>query len=153
MIEEQLGSHFPKVGWMGQEWFVKTTGGGFAGPGPNVFDASSVQVDHKGVLNLSVRNTGQQWVCAEVMSKNLMHFGSYEFVVQGDVYNLDPNVVFSLFLYPAQQDSSSAGTSEIDIEFTRWGNSKAENLHYTVFPHSAWGQKEAPVSKSLVFNY
>lgn len=76
-IDQQLDSHFPKINWMGQDWYVKTTSGNVVGPGPNIFDASSVQVDHKGALNLSIRNNGSQWLCAEVMSKNLFTFGNF----------------------------------------------------------------------------
>lgn len=100
---------------MGQDWYIKTTGGNFVGPGPNIFDASSAQVDHKGILNLSIKNNGAQWICAEVMSKNLFQYGNFEWIVQGDVYNIDPNVVFSMFLYPHVQEMGSAGTNEIDI--------------------------------------
>lgn len=49
------------------------------------------------------------------MSKNLFHYGNYEFIIQGDVYNIDPNVVFSMFLYPPAQEVAPPGTSEIDI--------------------------------------
>ena len=110
-VDMQLSSYFPRISWMGQEWYVKTTGGSSVGPGPNVFDSSSVQVDHKGILNLSIRNNGSQWICAEVMSKNYFHFGNYEWIVQGDVYNLDPNVVFSMFLYPPLHEIGAEGTN------------------------------------------
>ena len=110
-VDAQLASHFPKINWMNQEWYVKTSNGGLCGPGPNVFDASSVQIDQKGILNLSIRNTGSQWLCAEVFSRNYFHFGNYEWIVQGDVCNLDENVVFAMFLYPPSRNAAVEGSN------------------------------------------
>ena len=60
-------------------------------------------------------------------------FGRYQFWVIGAIDQLDPNVVFGLFNYPTP-DVGPDGTNEIDIEFARWGNRKAPNANYTVYP-------------------
>jgi len=112
----------------GYEWTVKS--GTHQGPGPNDWDERNVWVDQSGYLHLKLTKHGDRWYCAEVLTKDRLGFGRYQFWVVGRLDRLDPTVVFGLFNYP-MSDVGPDGTNEIDIEFAQWGKPKAlmGNLH------------------------
>ena len=119
------------IRFCGYKWTVKS--GDRLGPGPNRWSAGNVWVDTSGALHLKLARSNGLWECAEVSSKDRFGFGTYQFQIAGRVDQLDKNVVFGLFNYPTS-DVGSDGTNEIDIEFARWGNERAHNGIYTVWP-------------------
>jgi len=119
------------ITFAGYDWRVKS--GSHLRPGPNNWDENNVRVDQDGHLHLALTNRGSQWYCSQVSMVDRLGFGRYQFWVIGAIDQLDPNVVFGLFNYPPP-DVGPDGTNEIDIEFARWGNRKAPNANYTVYP-------------------
>lgn len=116
-----------------QEWFVKSDD--WAGPGPNHWSDSeqNVWVDERGQLHLRIRNEGTKWHCSEIYTKKPTAYGVHRFYIIGLLDQLDPNVVFASFLY---KDDAT----EIDIEFTKWGDPNAPyNAQYVVQPWSNSG--------------
>lgn len=99
------------------------------GPGPNRFSdsAENVWVDSEGRLHLRITHAGEVWSCAEVTSAEPFSYGTYRWVLDTPVHDLDPNVVLGLFSY-------SSDTNEVDIEFARWGNTRAANAQYVIQP-------------------
>lgn len=114
------------INFSGYEWWIRN---GSGGPGPNQWSNSdsSVWLDKSGYLHLKIRKTGDNWYCSEVNLNTSLGYGSYKFVVESDLAELDQNIVVGLFLY---EDD----TKEIDIEFARWGNMLTVPGWYTVQP-------------------
>jgi hypothetical protein len=102
------------IRFAGYEWIVKS--GINRGPGPNNWNENNVWVDQGGYLHLKLTKQGNRWYGAEVLSRDRLGFGRYQFWIVGRVDRLDPNVVFGLFNYPTP-DVGPDGTNEIDIEF------------------------------------
>ncbi len=114
--------------WSGYTWTL--AGGHNQLPGPNNWAPLNVWVDNQGALNLRIDNNGS----AGIMSKEKFGFGTYSWIVEGDLYNLDPNIVFGMFQYP----DSSVGpdmTNEIDIEISPWGDPNKDRLNYSIWPN------------------
>jgi hypothetical protein len=82
--------------------------------------------DQGGYLHLKLTKQGDRWYCAEVLTKDRLGFGRYQFWIVGRVDRLDPNVVFGLFKYPTS-DVGPDGTNEIDIEFAKWGQARGSD--------------------------
>lgn len=121
-----------KISFANIIWEVK--GGYSMGPGGNNFspDTQSVWVDSNG-LHLRVRKFGATWYCAEVTSVSTVNYGSNVFYVRGAIDKMDPNLVFSTFLY-------ADDTHEIDIEYSKWGDSSAsENTQFVLQPYTIAG--------------
>jgi len=115
-----------QINWSGYTWKVK---GGVGGPGPNNWNASSsnIWVDVQGNLHLKIIKIGDKWYCSEITLLQSLGYGEYTFEISTNVENLDKNIVFGLFTY--ETDSK-----EIDIEFSRWGNSAKVDGWFTVQP-------------------
>ena len=135
------------VRFSGYDWEVRGAGDG--GPGPNHWDPDNVRVDSRGWLHLKFTNVQGEWRCAELNTQKRFGFGRYQFQVVGRIDTLDQNVVLGLFTYPAR-DVGVDGTNEIDIEFARWGNARADNGSYTVYPASG---KRAGETDHHTFNF
>jgi hypothetical protein len=114
------------IDFAGQTWIVRTGGGG---PGPNHWSDSpeSVWVDNSGQLHLKIRKQNDIWYCSEVYAPQSVGHGEYILYLATDVEVLDPNVVTGFFTYETD-------TREIDIEFSRWGDTAQVDGWYTVQP-------------------
>ena len=114
----------------GYQWDVRS---GTGGPGPNRWSDANAWVDSNGYLHMKISYRGGRWYCSEVTTQQKLGFGTYMFQVVGQIDKFDRNVVLGLFNYPTP-DIGPDGTNEIDIEIARWGNAKAPNGNYTVWP-------------------
>ena len=115
------------IAWSGYHWTL--AGGHHKLPGPNNWAVNHVWIDSQGALNLKINNDAS----ASIMSLEKLGYGTYTWVVQGDLGHLDPNIVLGMFQYP----DASVGpdkTNEIDIEIAQWGNLKAKRLQYSIWP-------------------
>lgn len=117
------------LSFSGYTWTIKDSGTGTAGPGPNNWASSNAYVDANGYLHLKLTNVGGKWYCAEVTSTQNFGYGTYQWDVEGQIDQLDQNVVFGLFNY-----SGIDGRDEMDIEYSKWGSASANNTNYTVYP-------------------
>ena len=126
------------IEFSGVEWNVRS---GHGGPGPNHWSDApeSVRVDNRGRLRLQLRPIGDTWHGAEVCTDS-SGYGTYTFQLATNVEQYDPNVVAGLFTY-------REGPSEIDIEFSRWGNPDASDTgHYTIWAPETGSEK--PVAQT-----
>jgi len=114
------------IQFSGLTWNVRSGGGG---PGPNLWSdsQSNVWVDSEGLLHLKIRKVGNTWYCSEVYLQKSFGYGEYRFYVASDVEKYDPLVVVGLFTYETD-------TREIDIEFSRWGDTANPAGWYTIQP-------------------
>lgn len=91
----------------------------------------NVWVDKEGLLHLRIIKRNGRWYCAEIASQKSFGYGKYIFYLATRVDQLDENVVFGLFTWGS---SPSYYHREIDIEFSRWGQSKKENTQFVIQP-------------------
>ena len=123
------------VEFAGQTWDVKSSNDR-VGPGPNLFSErfSDVYVDENGWLHLKIARHGTQWYASEVISQSVVGYGRYEWTVGSDVWNLPENIVVGLFTWD-NNTFQEAANSEVDIEFSKWGDvDAASTLSYSVQP-------------------
>jgi hypothetical protein len=109
------------ISFSGYKWRVKKAPECRLGPGPNFFsDASSdVWVDGRG-LHLRIKKLLNYWYSTEVILDKSLGYGTYIFLTNSRVDNIDPTAVLGLFTW----DSAVYHPThrEMDIEFSRWGN-------------------------------
>lgn len=137
---DQWGDFGPvRLDFAGHSWRVKNA---FQGPGPNLFSDSSqnAQVLADGSLLLGIDRPNSTWRCSEVVLEESLGYGRYRFVTRGRMDQLDPNIVFGLFIweYVACYESTVMWwnpPNEFDIEFSRWGNPNALPAQFVAQPY------------------
>lgn len=133
--EDVLGRNGDVVYFSGQVWDVKIHEE-LVGPGPNYFSPyyDDVYVDELGYLHLKIAEHNGKWYATEVVGRDTIGYGTFTWVIQGDVENIPENIVVGLFTWDNESFFTQAN-SEVDIEFSRWGNIETENtLYYSVQP-------------------
>lgn len=124
------------VYFSGYAWDVKISDNVLLGPGPNYFSGyyEDVFVDEQGYLHMRIAEHGGKWYSSEVISQMAMGYGTYTFVVQGDLENIPENITLGLFTWDNNTFFEEAN-SEVDIEFSKWGDTAFDNtLHFSVQP-------------------
>jgi hypothetical protein len=124
-----------EVSFSGYTWDVKITDF-LQGPGPNYFSGfyEDVWVDEKGYLHMRIAEHDGRWYSSEVVGRDNIGYGTYTWVVQGDLENIPENIVLGLFSWD-NNTFYEAANSEVDIEFSKWGDAEAtETLHLSVQP-------------------
>ena len=114
----------------GVEWQVKHHQDTVAGPGYNYWSASenNVWIDSQGHLHLKITKAADgRWNCAEVNTTLYASYGIQRFFINSKYDEMDPNIVFSVFLYKDDEH-------EIDIEYSKWSNSAifSHNTQYVI---------------------
>lgn len=123
--------HAQKISWKGHQWVV--TAGGMAGVAQG--DPANVDVGSSGYLHLRIRNRGGKWTASEMFTADNLGFGTYQWVVEGDAYNMDKSAVLGLFTYGPAHHVGVDGENEIDIEFSQWNGTCHDcNADFTVYP-------------------
>ena len=126
------------IHWSGREW--KVTGGGMAGVAKG--DPGNVRIDEKGYLHLSITERDGKWTASEVFTVENFGFGTYQWIVEGNVYDMDPTTVLGLFPYGPTHHVGVDAEDEIDIEFSKWNHTCGDcNADFTVYP--ATGHRRA----------
>ncbi len=133
--EDVLGRVGDVVTFSNRKWDIKSSTSP-VGPGPNVFSKryDDVWVDENGYLHLNIDYHDGQWYSSEVVSQDNLGFGTYTWTIQSDPLSFAENVVFGLFTW---DDSTffSDGNSEVDIEFSKWGDANSIDMAtYSVQP-------------------
>ena len=127
-----------RIDFGGYSWRVKNT---YQGPGPNQFsdagDVVSIQPD--GAMSLGVVQSGG-WRCSEVVLEDYLGYGTYRFTTRGRLDQLDPNIVFGLFIWEYVSCYESTvmwwnPPSEFDIEFSRWGDPNNSEGQFVAQPY------------------
>jgi hypothetical protein len=111
-------------------WDIRPGSESPQGPGNNYWSNSTenIWVDEEGQLHLNITYKNGKWYCPEIISQESFGYGKYYFFVSSRVDELDKNVVGGLFTYLDDNN-------EIDIEFSKWGQSTADNSQYVVQPY------------------
>lgn len=119
------------VSWKGHQW--KVTNGGMAGVAKG--DPANVHVDDSGYLHLTIAKRKGKWTASELFTNDNLGFGTYQWVVEGNVYDMDKSTVLGLFTYGPAHNIGVDGENEIDIEFSKWNDTCGGcNADFTVYP-------------------
>ena len=113
------------INWSGFTWNVIPPM--FATPGPNYWSdsANNIWIDAQNNLHLKITNVGGKWYCAAIETTTPVGYGTYTIGVVSDPTIFDVNAIAGLFYYLDDYD-------ELDIEFSRWGDSGANNTQYSI---------------------
>lgn len=124
------------ISFAGYDWVVEDSSENTVGPGPNFFSSSedNVWVDNQGRLHLKIVQRGGKWYCSKVVLWNAYGYHKYVFYVDSRVDQLDKNVVAGLFAYKNDEE-------EIDIEFSKWGDTNKDNSQFAIQPSVNQGNK------------
>ena len=126
-----MSVHGQTINWSGRQW--KVTSGGMAGVAKG--DPGNVRIDDKGYLHLSIVQRDGKWTAAEVFTVERFGFGTYQWIVEGNVYETDPTTVLGLFPYGPTHHIGVDAEDEIDIEFSQWNKTcHGCNADFTVYP-------------------
>lgn len=127
------------IRWAGHDW--KVTSGGMAGVAPG--DPANVNIDASGYLHLRIANGKDGWTASEVFTTDNMGFGTYQWVVEGHVYDMHPTTVLGLFTYGPTHHIGVDAENEIDIEFSQWNSTcHGCNADFTVYPSTGNRKKD-----------
>jgi hypothetical protein len=128
------------ISWAGHDW--KVTSGGMAGVARG--SPANVNIDASGYLHLRIANNDKDgWTAAEVFTTEDMGFGTYQWVVEGNVYDMDPTTVLGLFTYGPTHHIGKDAEDEIDIEFSQWNKTcHGCNADFTVYPSTGNRKKD-----------
>ena len=74
-------SHAQTITWAGHTW--KVTSGGMAGVARG--SPENVSIDSNGYLHLRIVNRDGKWTSSEVFTTDRFGFGTYQWIVEGDV--------------------------------------------------------------------
>jgi hypothetical protein len=86
-------------------------------------------------LHLRIVDRKGTWTASEMFTADNLGFGTYQWVVQGNVYEMDKSTVLGLFSYGPANHVGVDGENEIDIEFSQWnGTCGGCNSDFTVYP-------------------
>lgn len=119
------------ITWAGHTW--KVTDGGMAGVARGA--PGNVTIDDKGYLHLQIVKHEGKWTSAELFTTENFSFGTYQWIVEGDVYHMDPTTVLGLFTYGPTHHTGIDAEDEIDIEFSQWNQTcHGCNADFTVYP-------------------
>lgn len=119
------------ITWSGRTW--KVTSGHMAGVA--LGDPANVTIDKNGYLNLRIVQQKGAWTAAEVFTTEDFGFGTYQWIVEGDVYAMDATTVLGLFTYGPVHHKGTDAEDEIDIEFSQWNKTcQPCNADFTVYP-------------------
>ncbi len=102
------------------------------GPGPNLFGqrADNLMIDPKDGLLFQIKKARKGWSCAEIISENTVGYGDYWVEIEADISKLNKQVVFGFFTYDHQNPPTH---SEVDVEVSRWGKSKADPAQFAFY--------------------
>jgi len=136
------------ITWSGRQW--KVTSGGMAGVAKG--DPANVSVDDQGYLHLSIAQRDGKWTSAEVFTTERFGFGTYQWIVEGNVYDMDKSTVLGLFPYGPVHHIGADAEDEIDIEFSKWNETcHGCNADFTVYP--ATGNRKADGTSAWEDNF
>lgn len=126
--------------WLGYTWNFQN--GEPAGGGTLIAYEKNMVVDSNGYLHVNISQKGNTFTDAEMYTRNLFSFGTFQWVLQGaNYYKMDPPVVLGLFIYGPNAGIGVDGENEIDIEFSNWAGTGVPNQvsDFTVYPSTGNG--------------
>ncbi len=135
--------HAQTIPWKGHQWRV--THGGMAGVAAG--NPANIDVDENGYLHLRIVNRNGSWSAAEMFTTDNLGFGTYQWAVQGNIYDMYKSTVLGLFTYGPAGHIGVDAENEIDIEFSKWNDTcHGCNADFTVYPSTGNRRKDGKSS-------
>src|SRR5438270_8244930 len=124
-------AHAQTVTWSGFSW--KLTSGHMAGVA--LGNPANITIDAQRYLHLRIVQQNGKWTASELFTTENLGFGTYQWIVESDVYAMDPTTVLGLFTYGPTHHIGTDAEDEIDIEFSQWNKTcHGCNADFTVYP-------------------
>src|SRR5262249_40528238 len=124
-------AHAQTITWSGRSW--KLTSGHMAGVASG--DPNNINIDADGYLHLRIVQQNGNWTASELFTTENLGFGTYQWIVEGNVYAMNPTTVLGLFTYGPTHHIGTDAEDEIDIEFSQWNKTcHGCNADFTVYP-------------------
>ena len=120
------------INWKGQDWYLM---GGKSDPGDNYWNKTGAWIDNQNRLHLTVVKDKGIWKCTTLISQHTYLYGTFTWTVASPVYTFDKNSVVGLFTYLSD-------SQELDIETSRWGQTRGKKLWYSVQPFEIEGNHQ-----------
>jgi hypothetical protein len=136
VVDEASGRVGDSIRFSGIDWTVKINETSKWGPGPNFFSGNEedITVDSNGFLHMKIVQRDGKWMSTEIISDEVMGYGTYIFTVDGDLEDIPENIVLGLFTWDNNTFQAEAN-SEVDIEISKWGVKNDKwTLQYGVQP-------------------
>jgi hypothetical protein len=128
------------LSFSGRNWEIKSSSS-ITGPGSNRFyyNTNSSYVDGNGYLHLGLFNVNGNRYASEVNVTDSLGYGTYTFLIQGDISHLDKCAVLGFYTWDdrAQSAQGNAYNREIDIEMSKWCDPSNTNAEMGVQPETA----------------
>jgi hypothetical protein len=134
-----------KLSFSGYEWSIRHIASDRNGA-VSYYDPANASVDAGGNLHLRISRQTDHSVCSQVALTSHLGYGTYLFTVK-DTSQLEPAATLTMMTY---DDLAVEHHREMDIEVSRWGDSKNKNGDYVVQPYFFPENKvifEIPVGK------
>lgn len=128
------------INWKGQNWYLT---GGKANPGNNYWNNSGAWIDNQNRMHLTIVKDKGKWNCTMLSSQYPYLYGTFTWTVASPVYCFDKNSVVGLCTYLDDYH-------ELDIETSRWGETKGKQLWYSVQPAKIKGNSRGYVVPSSI---
>ena len=128
------------LNWKGETWSLTS---GVAGPGNNYWNNEGAWIDNQNRMHLTIVNEDGKWQSTMLNGEKAHLYGTYTWTVDSPALTYDKNSVVGLFTYLNDNE-------ELDIEFARWGDAKADNLEYSVQPYKIKGNNEGYLIPSSI---
>lgn len=142
------------LNWSGFTWCIIGSNDSKCYPGPNYYSSNTdnVRVDSAGDLHIRITNRNGRFYCAEMHTVQTVGYGKYTFAISSRIDNLDKNIVLGLFTWNDKNCITNAN-SEIDIEFTRWGDAgNPDVIEYSVQPTNSGQETDRFTSRPMTLN-
>lgn len=140
----QVGANtYPSNGvlnWKGQDWYLTD---GKANPGNNYWDNTGAWIDSQNRLHLTIVRDNDEWKCTMLNSQYTYLYGTFTWTIASHVYCFDKNSVVGLCTYLDD-------CHELDIETSRWGETRGNQLWYSVQPSKIEGNNRGYLIPSSI---
>jgi len=142
------------IQWKGFTWDVNSGSPmGSHGPGQIRGSASNVVIDAHGYLHMKISGAGSTATGAEFNCTKKTGFGSYYYVLDGPITDMERGVVASVFIYGPALRVGGDGEDEIDIEFSKWNGVAGDiNADFTFYPNTGFGKLGSSYGKNFLID-
>jgi endo-1,3-1,4-beta-glycanase ExoK len=128
------------LNWKGQNWYLT---GGQSNPGNNYWNNAGAWIDNQNRLHLTIVKDKCKWKCTMLNSQCTYLYGTFTWTIDSPVYCFDKNSVVGLCTYLDDYH-------ELDIETSRWGETRGNQLWYSVQPSKIEGNSRGYLVPSRV---
>jgi|SRR5665647_336420 len=118
--------------WKGQNWYLTDNR---SGPNNNYWNNTGAWIDNQNRLHLTIVEDEGIWKCTMLRSQHRYLYGTFTWTVASPVYSFDKNSVVGLYTYLDDYN-------ELDIETSRWGQTREKKLWYSVQPYEIEGNNQ-----------